>query len=102
MPPGEKAPPFDSSPSNPRGRPPSTPETAAVKTAARVCSLEMLEVLIEIARNGADEKNRIVAADKVLDRAIGRPVQSVEGTEDGPAIRLNFGPTIMVPPETAD
>jgi len=102
MPPGKKAPPFTSGTNNPRGRPPATAETLAVRAAARVVSVEMLEVLIDVVRNGEDEKNRIAAADRVLDRAIGKPVQSIEGTDDGPAIRVNFGPTIMVPPESSE
>ncbi len=88
--------------SNPGGRPKSTPEMIAAREAARATSTEMVNVLIDIARNGVDEKARIMAADKVLDRALGKPTQAIEGTDDGPAIRVNFGPTILIPPESTD
>lgn len=44
---------------------------------------EFLEILADIARHGDGEANRVNAADKVLDRLIGKPKQAVDVTTDG-------------------
>ncbi len=89
--PGDKQPFAPGVSHNPGGRPRTDPEVKAL-----------------LKQRGPDAVRAILAimdADgTTLDanRAYGKPVQAVEGTDDGPAIRVLFAPTIMIPPESAD
>lgn len=61
---------------NPSGRAPVAPE---VKEAAQAHTLEMLSVLVAVARDeAAPPAARVAAANAVLDRGHGKPVASVE------------------------
>lgn len=61
---------------NPSGRAPVNPE---VKEAAQAYTLEMLSVLVSVARDeAAPPAARVAAANAVLDRGHGKPVASVE------------------------
>lgn len=67
------------------GRQKGTPNkaTADVKAHAQQYTIEVIDILIEIARNaGAVEIARIAAAREILDRAIGKATQAhqVSGT----------------------
>jgi hypothetical protein len=70
------------------GRQKGTPNkaTAEIREAARVYTHEALEVLAHVMRHGTTETARVAAADKLLDRAYGRPAQALRhaGPDDGP------------------
>jgi hypothetical protein len=54
--------------------------TADVRAAAQRYTVEAIEMLASIMRNGESEAARVAAADKILDRAHGRPSQAVDLT----------------------
>jgi len=61
---------------NPTGRAPVAPE---VKEAAQAHTLEMLSVLVSVAKdNGAPPAARVAAANSVLDRGHGKPMANLE------------------------
>ena len=62
------------------GRQKGTPNkaTADVKAAAQVYSAEAIKTLAQIMRTGESEAARIAAANAILDRAHGKPTQSVD------------------------
>ncbi len=67
---------------NPGGRPASVKE---VQVHASQFTIEMVEIQVEIARDKRrSAADRIKAADKVLDRACGRPAQPITGEGDQP------------------
>lgn len=88
MPPGERAPGFAPGVSgNPGGRARVTPDMQKAKDNSRAASPEMVEVLLAIARNAeSDDHARIKAANSVLDRALGKPEQSITGADGAPLL----------------
>lgn len=66
------------------GRPAGSPNRATAEHKARLSDLarvhadDALATLAEIARNGTTDASRVSAACAILDRAFGRPRQSVE------------------------
>lgn len=60
---------------NPNGRP-KMPEE--MKRAFRDAAPEALATLLQIAREGENESSRVKASEVILDRAYGKPIQSVE------------------------
>jgi hypothetical protein len=66
------------------GRPAGAKNKATVEQQARLTDLarghtvEALETLLDVMRNGLTDTARIAAANSILDRAYGRPKQSVE------------------------
>ena len=68
---------------NPTGRP-KVP--AEIQTAARAHSLTAIQTLANICTSGTDENARIKAAEALLNRAWGKPVESheVTGANGGP------------------
>lgn len=75
-------------PGNPGGgRPADTPETKAAKEFARAKSLEAMECLHKLMSSN-NEKIRIMAANGLLDRGLGRPVPAMD-SEDQPNQRID-------------
>ena len=64
---------------NPGGRPKAV---VSLQLAARAHMHTALRVLVEIARKGKSEASRVAAANSLLDRGFGRPIQSLEMTMD--------------------
>jgi hypothetical protein len=62
------------------GRPKGAPNkaTADIRDAAREYSDQALRVLVQVATAGESEAARVAAANAILDRAHGKPKQSVE------------------------
>ena len=60
---------------NPGGRPKAD---ARVKELAREWTETAINALVEVCKKGKDEKARVAAANALLDRAWGKPAQSVE------------------------
>lgn len=66
--------------------------TAAVRKAAQKYSKDALKTLAEIMEHGDNELARIAAAREILDRAHGKPAQSLEHTgQDGGPVLVTFG-----------
>lgn len=71
------------------GRPAGSPNRATAEHKARLSDLarvhadDALATLAEIARNGTTDASRVSAACAILDRAFGRPRQSVEQDGEG-------------------
>lgn len=68
---------------NPSGRP---KENNEVKALARANAPQAMQRLIDIMTNG-EPKLALQAANAVLDRAYGKPVQAIVGDDDAPPIR---------------
>lgn len=68
------------------GRQVGTPNkaTADLKAAAAIYTQEMLLVLVGIANSGESEAARVSAANSILDRAHGKPTQTIAGDKDNP------------------
>jgi hypothetical protein len=61
---------------------------------------EMLAVVVDVARNGDAETARIAAADKAMDRLIGKALQRTElGGPDGGAVPMRIERVIVDPKE---
>lgn len=79
------------------GRKPGTPNkaTATLREAARVYAPMALRTLAEVAENGQTETARVMASDKLLDRAYGKPAQINEhgGLGGDPEIKVRLNDT---------
>lgn len=79
------------------GRKPGSPNkaTATLREAARQYTDMALKTLAEIAKKGESETARTMAADKLLDRAYGKPAQINEhgGLDGGPIEHRVLGDT---------
>ena len=60
---------------NPTGRPKKTQAERDLIEACKDHCNEALETILQVMRNGETEKNRLTAAETVIERAYGRPVQ---------------------------
>jgi hypothetical protein len=69
---------------NPGGRPAGLGE---VREAAKCYTLEALDVLARCMRS-KKEAVAMAAADKILDRAWGKPAVSIGGSDDLPAVKI--------------
>lgn len=63
---------------NPGGRPVKTPEELNLIAACKEVAPEALQVIASIMRNGEAEKNRLSAAQAILERGYGKAMQQVE------------------------
>ncbi|MBJ7410133.1 MAG: hypothetical protein JHD15_07165 [Phenylobacterium sp.] len=79
------------------GRPAGAPNKATkdIRDAAQEYSELALQVLVDVATNGDSAAAKVAAANAILDRAHGKPKQSVEATgADGapllPALKVTF------------
>ncbi len=62
------------------GHPGGRPKTLGqVQDIARKHEVEAIETLVAIMRNDPDSRVRAMAADKILDRARGKPAQAITG-----------------------
>jgi hypothetical protein len=55
-------------------------ERRELREAARVFTDDALEALVKICRGGQSESARVAAANALLDRGYGRPVQTIDST----------------------
>lgn len=63
---------------NPKGRALKPPEILAVEAAARIHTMEALDTLVACMRCD-DPRVRVIAANSILDRGHGKPMQSISG-----------------------
>lgn len=74
---------------NPSGLRKATAEEKELQALARSYCAEAIETLHLLMKLSPNHAIRKAAADSLLDRGIGRPVQAVVGVEDAPAINLH-------------
>ena len=80
------------------GRPKGSSNRATQSAKAKLSDLakgyapEALEVLAKIMREGDSENARIAAANSIIDRGYGKPVQAVTGADDeeAPALKITI------------
>lgn len=65
---------------NPSGRPKRTVEELDLIAACKAKTPAALETIVEIMYNGEQEKSRLTAAQYIIDRGYGKPVQQTELT----------------------
>jgi hypothetical protein len=63
---------------NPRGRPKKTEQVIEIEAMARQYAPQAMEALVKIAMTGKSDSARVAASIAILDRAFGRPRQSLE------------------------
>ena len=68
---------------NPGGRPAKTVEELDLIAACKQRTPEALSVILYVMNNGEQEKNRLVAAQSIIERAYGKPVQPQEVAHSG-------------------
>jgi hypothetical protein len=68
---------------NPGGRPRTDPELQAL---LKSYSAMAIQTLAEIARKGTNERARVMAANSLLDRGLGKPLQRIAGEVEGGGI----------------
>lgn len=79
---------------NPAGRPKKTQEEYAQEAACREKAPEALNVLLAIMEGSDNERNKLQAAQAILDRGYGKPRQAITGTDNEPL--FNNWPTEIV------
>ena len=70
---------------NPGGRPKRTEQVIEIEALARQHAPQAMEALVKIAMSGKTDSARVAAATAILDRAFGRPAQTVR-SEGGPKV----------------
>jgi hypothetical protein len=81
---------------NPNGRPKIPAE---IREMARAASPEALQALIDgMKDSGAPHAARVTAADKILDRAWGKPSQPIDGGGEGGAMLIHRIERVIVSP----
>lgn len=69
---------------NPSGRPKRTPEELDLVAACKAKTPAALIVIENIMENGENERNKLAAATAIIDRAYGKPTQTIAGDADRP------------------
>jgi hypothetical protein len=59
-----------------------------IRSLARSHTDTAISALAGIAQNGQSESARVSAAEALLNRGWGKPAQPIEGTDDGPPIKI--------------
>lgn len=68
---------------NPNGRPKKTGEQRALEAVCKELTLEALTAILTIMRKGENERNRLAAAQYVLERGWGKAKPAVEMSNQG-------------------
>jgi len=68
---------------NPSGRPKRSAEEIDLIAACKTKAASALNVICEIMQNGQQEKNKLLAAQYIIDRAFGKATQAVDMTLGG-------------------
>jgi hypothetical protein len=67
---------------NPNGRPKRTPEELDLIAACKAKTPQALDTMVEIMERGENERNRLAAAQAIIERGYGKPTQPIEGNLD--------------------
>lgn len=73
---------------NPAGRPKKTQEEYNLEAACRARAPDALNVLLAIMEGSDNERNKILAAQAILDRGYGKPRQAVTGPDNEPLVEM--------------
>ena len=73
---------------NPGGKP---KELAGLREKIRGHGDELVDYLLDLARNAETENTRVAAIRELLDRGFGKPTQPVDGDGEGGPIHLTIG-----------
>jgi hypothetical protein len=68
---------------NPGGRPKKTPQELDLIAACKAKTPDALNVIVHIMENGEREQTRLSAAQSIIERAYGKPVQPTDMTLQG-------------------
>lgn len=68
---------------NPGGRPARTPEELDLIQACKAKTPQALAVLVRIMESGEKERDQITAANMIIERAHGKPVQPTDNNHSG-------------------
>lgn len=71
---------------NPAGRPKKTQEEYDLEAACRDKAPEALNVLLAIMEGSDNERNKLQAAQAILNRGYGKPRQAITGPDDTPLV----------------
>lgn len=71
---------------NPSGRPKATPEDLDLIAACKVHTTTALNTILEIMQHGENERNRLAAANTIIERAYGKPIQPTDTKVSGELI----------------
>jgi hypothetical protein len=72
---------------NPGGRPKKTETLLEIEALARQYAPQALDVLLKIATEGKSDSARVAAATAILDRAFGRPAQTLRAQIEKPKVQ---------------
>lgn len=75
---------------NPGGRPKKTPEEFELIAACKAKTPAALAVMESIMTSGESERTRLAAATAIIDRAYGKPTQTIAGDPDNPLAILTM------------
>jgi hypothetical protein len=67
---------------NPGGRPKKTEQVIEIEALARQYAPQAMEALVKIATTGKSDSARVAAATAILDRAFGRPRQTLDAQSE--------------------
>jgi hypothetical protein len=67
---------------NPGGRPRKTEQLVEIEQLARQYAPQAMEALVKIAMSGKTDSARVAAATAILDRAFGRPAQTLRAQNE--------------------
>lgn len=83
---------------NPGGRPKKTPEELDLIAACKAKTPSALAVIVEIMENGEKEATRLQAAQSIIERAYGKPVQPTDLSLSGGLVFSVIERRIVKPP----
>lgn len=63
---------------NPNGRPKKTAEEWELIAACRAKAPQALDVMVRIMESGENERNQLAAANSIIERAYGKPIQPTD------------------------
>ncbi|MGA7328401.1 MAG: hypothetical protein WBX25_28895 [Rhodomicrobium sp.] len=72
---------------------PPNKATAEIKAAAQKYGHEPLKKLVDLMRGSNDPKVQVLAAREILQRAYGKPAQTIQGDPEKP-LAVNVGPSL--------
>jgi hypothetical protein len=79
---------------NPGGRKKITQESLDLEASCKKLTPQALDTIVAIMQGGDNERNRLTAAQYIVDRGYGKPIQAVSG-KDGEAIQHDMTVTFI-------
>lgn len=79
---------------NPSGRKKKDQESLDLEASCKKLTPQALETIVAIMQGGDNERNKLTAAQYIVDRGYGKPVQAVSG-KDGESIKHDLTVTFI-------